>query len=246
MNINVFTLVVQIINFLVLVFILNKLIYKPLIKLMKDRRNYIKSSIDNAENKLKEAEEIKEKYKKELDQIENYKKEQIEKIDSEIFDHKTDEIVKVKEEIEEKKKEFLDQLEIEKNIIIDNMIKKFCFSVDELLNNIFSSLTNSSLNNVILKKFVNEITNLSDDNIEKINRSNTKIIDFVSSFEITQEDKNYIIESFKKSGISFNDINFITDNNMILGNKIVVDGLVINSNIQNIIDQFTTNLKKIV
>ena len=59
MNIDIFTLTVQIVNFLVLIFILNKLLYKPLIKMMKDRREYIKSSIDNADNKLQEAERIR-------------------------------------------------------------------------------------------------------------------------------------------------------------------------------------------
>ena len=99
MNIDIFTLTAQIVNFLVLIFILNKLLYKPLIKMMKDRREYIKNSIDNADNKLQEAERIRNEYEEELKKIENYKKEKIEKIDEELFDYKNNEIAKIKEDL---------------------------------------------------------------------------------------------------------------------------------------------------
>lgn len=244
MNIDIFTLLVQIVNFLVLIVILNKLIYKPLIGLMKNRREYIKSSIDNAENKLKEAEKIREEYTNELKKIENYKEEQIKKIDDQIFEYKTSEILKIKEELEIKKAEFEKRLESEKNSITRDLIKRFCFNTNDFLKNIFLSLSNNQLNSAILNKFINEIMNLSSENIDRINKSTTKIIDFYSSFELNQDEKNNVKNTFSKCGILFNDINFIIDANMILGNKISAGGLVINSNIQNIIDQFSLDLKK--
>lgn len=244
MNIDIFTLTAQIVNFLVLIFILNKLLYKPLIKMMKDRREYIKNSIDNADNKLQEAERIRNEYEEELKKIENYKKEKIEKIDEELFDYKNNEIVKIKEDLEIKKNEFINQLESEKNNILDKLVKHFCFNTKDLLNDIFFSISNNSLNNAILKKFITEITNLSIENIDKINRSNNGIVEFYSGFELSQEDKTLIKESFDKCGIKYMDINFITDNEIIFGNKISVNGLTINSSIQNIIEQFITNLNK--
>lgn len=244
MNIDIFTLSVQIINFLVLIFILNKLLYKPLIKMMKDRKEYIKNSIANADNKLQEAERIRNEYEEELKKIENYKKEKIEKIDEELFDYKTNKIVKIKEELEVKKNEFTDQLESEKNNILDKLVKNFCFNTKDLLNNIFFSISNNSLNSIILKKFVTEITNLSNNDIEKINRSNSGIVEFYSGFELSQEDKKFVKENFDKCGIKYTDINFIVDNEIIFGNKITVSGLTINSSIQNIIEQFITNLNK--
>lgn len=246
MNIDIFTLIVQIINFLALIFILNKLLYKPLIKMMKDRREYIKGSIDGAENKLKEAEKIRTEYETELKKIENYKKEKINKIDEELFNYKNNEIVKIKEELEIKKNEFIEQLENEKNNILDNMIKQFCYNTKDLLNNIFLSLSNNSLNKIILDKFKTEILNLSDENVDKINNTNNKIIDFYSSFELSWEEMDSIKDTFDKRNITYDNINFVVDTKMVLGNKISVNGLIINSNIQNIIDQFTLNLNKII
>ena len=89
MNIDIFTFLAQIINFLVFLFILNKLVYKPIMKAMKERNNQIKTTIDDADNKLKEAEDLRTKYNEELRNIENYKEEQTEIINSELADYAT-------------------------------------------------------------------------------------------------------------------------------------------------------------
>lgn len=244
MNINLFTFVVQIINFLVLMFILNKLIYRPLIKAIRDRQKYIRSTINNAENKFKEAEKTRIEYETELKQIEIYKQEQIKKIDEELSSYKIDEINKIKEELKIEKKHFIDQLENEKNSIIEGLIGSFCYNISGLLNNIFVSLSNTSFNSIILNKFLNEIHSLSDDSIEKINKSSSKTINFSSSFELTQEEKNNVKDTLKKCGITIENIEFTIDKDMVFGNRINVDGLVINSNIQDIVDKFVLNLKK--
>lgn len=56
-------LAAQIVNFLVLLFILNKLMYKPVLKILKDRKDKIAASLKNAEEidlKLQKTEEESE------------------------------------------------------------------------------------------------------------------------------------------------------------------------------------------
>ncbi len=56
-------LAAQVVNFLVLLFILNKLLYKPILKVLSERRKKIEDSLKNAEEierKLLETEEQKE------------------------------------------------------------------------------------------------------------------------------------------------------------------------------------------
>jgi F-type H+-transporting ATPase subunit b len=57
-------LAAQIVNFLVLLFILNKLLYKPILKVLQDRKERIAESLKNAdeiEKKLLKTEEDREK-----------------------------------------------------------------------------------------------------------------------------------------------------------------------------------------
>ena len=60
------TLIAQILNFLVLLVILAKFAYKPLLKAMDDRRNRIINDLDSAEQTRLDAEALKEQYAEQL------------------------------------------------------------------------------------------------------------------------------------------------------------------------------------
>lgn len=64
-NINA-TLIAQILNFIVLLAILTKFCYKPILKVMDNRRDHIIKNLDSAEQTRLEAEELKKQYTKEL------------------------------------------------------------------------------------------------------------------------------------------------------------------------------------
>ncbi len=56
------TFIWQIVNFLILVFILAKFAYKPILKIMEDRKNKIASDLEAAEKAKESAENMKEEY----------------------------------------------------------------------------------------------------------------------------------------------------------------------------------------
>lgn len=61
---NIFTFLFQIINVLAVAAILNKILYKPVGKIIADRENQIETSLAQAEQARKEAEELLEKYQR--------------------------------------------------------------------------------------------------------------------------------------------------------------------------------------
>ena len=60
-NINA-TLIAQILNFLVLVFVLAKFVYKPVLGIMEERKNKIASDLETAEMAKKDSEAVKAEY----------------------------------------------------------------------------------------------------------------------------------------------------------------------------------------
>lgn len=56
------TLIAQILNFLVLVFVLAKFAYKPVVKIMDERKNKIASDLEAAEKAKTDAESVKAEY----------------------------------------------------------------------------------------------------------------------------------------------------------------------------------------
>ena len=60
-NINA-TLIAQILNFLVLVFVLAKFVYKPVLGILEERKNKIASDLETAEKAKNDAEAVKAEY----------------------------------------------------------------------------------------------------------------------------------------------------------------------------------------
>lgn len=60
------TIIVQIINFLLMVVILSFVAYKPIMKMMQERSDKIASDLDNAEKERLTAEELKRDYQRQL------------------------------------------------------------------------------------------------------------------------------------------------------------------------------------
>ena len=67
-----YTLIAQVVNFIILLWVLAKFAYKPLLKAMDDRRTKIVKDMDQADHARKDAEALKAEY---VTQLKNAKKE---------------------------------------------------------------------------------------------------------------------------------------------------------------------------
>jgi len=68
-NINWQILVVQLITFLILLFILGKFLFKPIVNLLENRSNQIKKTLDTIEVEKQEIEKIKQDYQNQLSNL---------------------------------------------------------------------------------------------------------------------------------------------------------------------------------
>lgn len=75
MQIDYFTIIAQIINFLILVFLLRHFLYRPVLKLMEEREQKIVSRLLEVEKKKKEAELESESYRKMSQELSNKREE---------------------------------------------------------------------------------------------------------------------------------------------------------------------------
>ena len=69
MQIDYFTTIAQIINFLILVYLLRRFLYRPILKSMDEREQKIISRLKEAEQKKKDAEQEVESYRKMLQEL---------------------------------------------------------------------------------------------------------------------------------------------------------------------------------
>ncbi len=70
---------IQLVNTLILCFALYKILYKPVLAFLNQRKQTIADNISNAETKLSQAEELKSQYEQKLSEIEQERAEILEK-----------------------------------------------------------------------------------------------------------------------------------------------------------------------
>jgi F-type H+-transporting ATPase subunit b len=75
MQINWFTVIAQVINFVVLVWLLKRFLYKPILNAIDEREKKIASRLDEAKTKKEEAEKEKEEFKHKNESFDLVKKE---------------------------------------------------------------------------------------------------------------------------------------------------------------------------
>ena len=79
MQINWFTIIAQILNFLVLVWLLKRFLYKPILNAIDEREKKIESQLKDADNKESKAKKEQDEFKKRNDEFDQEKKERMDK-----------------------------------------------------------------------------------------------------------------------------------------------------------------------
>jgi F-type H+-transporting ATPase subunit b len=88
MRFDLTTFLFQIVNFIVLLFILKRLLYKPVREIIEKRRALIEKTVQDAEKTKLDALELREKYQKEMDQLKDVRGQTLEKLQQEVMEEK--------------------------------------------------------------------------------------------------------------------------------------------------------------
>ena len=107
------TLLIQIFNFLLLVALLTKFAYKPLMSMLAEREQRIAGSLEAAEQERQEAAKLKEEYLKELAAARNQAQQIVEKANRLAEQNKEDLLQAAKEELAREREKALQDLRSE-------------------------------------------------------------------------------------------------------------------------------------
>lgn len=114
----------QVVNFFLLLYILKRFLYEPLLKIMKDREIKIKEGLRNADKAEKRIQEIENDAKKQLEKTAGEADKILEKAHVEAEEHKVDLLREAQEEVTRMKEEAKAALQKEKERIITEVRKE--------------------------------------------------------------------------------------------------------------------------
>ncbi|GMO63192.1 MAG: hypothetical protein Ta2D_09970 [Rickettsiales bacterium] len=227
---DLYTIIIQAINFLVFLFLLNKFLFKPVSKVIDEKRENIKNLISDAENKVKEAEKLEDEYYKKLQDIENEKDKMLEEIRVEVDTFRLKEDTKIREETAKKSAQLDDFIEKEK----ENFLKTFNDNFGELFfqyaDAIFKKLANTNLQQELLNVFIEKINELSAEKVKELDNEDIKIISCQPLI-----DAPLIEKTLKNKGFNFKNIEYEVDDSLILGFELKIGGYLLSWSAREII-----------
>lgn len=200
MEFDLFTFIAQVLNFLLLVFLLYKFLFGRVKAAMDEREKRISRNIEEAEKKKAEAEELEIKNREINKKINEEKEEMLNKTRLEAGELKEKLLSEARIAYESESKKLKGLLESQKEKFYKELLIKSRDFVFALAEKILKELADEELEEKIAEKFISRIKELDKEKTNlygEIIRRPEKTIIIKSSFEIPEKVKNKVIEALK-------------------------------------------------
>ena len=242
MNISWFEIIAQIVNFFVILFILQKLLYKPVMKAMAQRQERIQKAQIEADAKMKDATELVAVYDKKIEEIYNEKRKILEEARTQAQEKKERLLVDYQEEAESKRRAYFKEIEDEKDQFVRHLRKNLGESAVKIASHILNDISSKELEGEVFKTFVSEIKNI-DQRIADPGELKEEEHVLVHSFRaLSQPGKKTLEEVIKKQLPNVKQIDYEKDPALILGYALYLETYTVHTNIKNYLDEIEKDI----
>jgi F-type H+-transporting ATPase subunit b len=242
-----FTIIAQIINFLILIYLLKRFLFHRIIQIMDEREKQIT-------DRMQDAKTAKEAAQKELDEQQRIREELQEKWNEMLAQAKKDaqkkreELVKdARSKIDEEQKNWREAIMKQRTAFLRDLRHLSCEQVCQMSRKVLADLADEKLENQLIENFLIQLGKLSkeekDDFIRFIDKDERKIwVD--SSFKLTGKKESEIRKILEEIIGDKVEINFKVSPKLICGIETRTEGKKISWNIENYLDGLEEQLKK--
>ncbi|MFO7867174.1 MAG: F0F1 ATP synthase subunit delta [Candidatus Aminicenantes bacterium] len=160
MEIDLFTFIAQIINFLILIILLRQLLYKRIVKAMDEREGRIQARLEGAEKKQEKADQEAESYRRKQEELEQKKQSIITKAEQEADEKKQDLLKKARQEVDGNQKKWRESLHRQKDTFMTGLRETAGRQIYAAVRKVLNDLADEELENQIIRFFIQRIENL--------------------------------------------------------------------------------------
>lgn len=249
MQINWFTVIAQVINFLVLVGLLKRFLYKPILTAIDEREKKIVAQLENAETKMAEAQKEQEDFKLKNEVFDRERKDLKEKAVSETKIERQ----KMLEEARQEAKNLSDKLELSMQESRENLNREISQKIKEEVISIakktLKDLGSASLEEQMFDKFIDHLNQLKPEEKKDFLsafKSGSNDIVVQSAFKLADEQQQEIKNTTDKILGAENQIQFKTNSELISGIELIANGYKIGWNVAAYLSSFQKNISQTI
>lgn len=197
-----FTFIAQIVNFLILIGLLQRFLYKPVIKAMDEREEKLASELEQARQTKVEAEELERELENRLNKFEKQKKDLLEDARTQVEDKRKQWLDELRMDIEEIRTQWEEGLETEKKLFLNQLKKQTAEQIIGLLERVLHDLSERNLEQQTVDYFCAKLERLSVSEKERL-QHNVQTAGITratvsSSFEILNKQKHRLTDVLRQ------------------------------------------------
>ncbi|HEX9024372.1 MAG TPA: F0F1 ATP synthase subunit delta [Geobacteraceae bacterium] len=188
MKFNIWTFLFQIINFIVLLFILKRLLYRPVRQILEKRRDLIRKSMEEAERVKSEARELKERHEQELRELDEQKVRMLDEMREEALEEKKRLMLEAEKEAGTRVEKAMALFEVEKSGFERGLRDRAVETVRLFSLNILGDVADEELHRSLWRRFLAELGTIAEEIAGRGAREETMEIGLVSAYPTTEDE----------------------------------------------------------
>ena len=239
MLIDWFTVTAQVINFLVLVYLLKRFLYGPIIRAMDQREKRIALRLEEGQKKKDEAQQEMALYQKKNRDLDNQREEKLSQIKEEAEARRKELINEARNEVDAIRARWHGAIQREKEAFLQDLRQRAGKQTCAIARRVLKDLANVDLERHIIRVFIERLRNLDDQERTALNESIRKSgqrINLRSAFEIPQEMAREIAAVLQNQGADPLDLQLEISSEVICGIELKVYGRKIAWSLEDYVD----------
>ena len=188
MKFNIWTFLFQIINFVVLLYILKRLLYRPVRQILEKRRDSIQKSMEDAEKMKNEAQELKERHEKELRELDEQKVRMLDEMRGAVLEEKKKLLLEAEKEAGMRVEKAMALFAVERSGFERGLKEQAVETVRLFSANILRDIADEELHRSLWRRFLGELGTIAGEIAERGAREEAIEIGLVSAYPTTAEE----------------------------------------------------------
>ncbi|HPJ29863.1 MAG TPA: F0F1 ATP synthase subunit delta [Methanothrix sp.] len=249
MQIDYFTTLAQMANFLILVLLLRHFLYAPVLKLMDERERVISSRFEEVEEKKREAEEERETYLKKKQEISAEHEEMLIRAKEDAKSFRAELEKKAEAEVERSKAEWYGAVESEKKAFLDDLKERTGSQVYAISRRVLQDLADEVLERQMTRTFIERLEEMEESEKEAFKefyKYPEQLIVVRSAFEIPADVQLKIKEVLREQTGTEARVRFEIDEDLISGIEISARNAEISWSIAGYLDSLEAEFSRVL
>ena len=235
MQIDWITVSAQIVNFLILVWLLKRFLYRPVTRAMEKREQHIQERLEKAREREERADEEISHYRERRDELDALResiladaRQEAEQLKMQMLDDARDEVAGIRSD-------WLQQVNEEREEFLGNLRRESAGAIELLARKALHDLADASLEERIVHAFIRQLHAL-DDTTRKTMASASGPVHITSAFELApalREQLEHAIQATLREDIT---VGYITSGELLCGIELSSGGLRLGWNLAEYMD----------